>query len=168
MTRLLPLLVALLAVACDRSAKNADTFHVVARDRSDASLVVTPHGVGDVRAGMTLKALQEALPSLVASSEAQTGACGYATSTRLPDSVAIMFDAGQVARVEVRGGSLRTAEGIGIGDSETQVKNAYAGRVAITPHKYTAGHYLTVKPAVASDTGFAIVFETDGERVVNY
>ena len=38
----------------------------------------------------------------------------------------------------------------------------YAGRVTASPHKYTAGEYLTVVPAQPADREFRLVFETEG------
>jgi hypothetical protein len=55
-----------------------------------------------------------------------------------------------------------------VGDAEASVVKRYEGRVRTTPHKYTGpvGHYLTV--TAPPDSAHAIVFETDGSRVVNY
>lgn len=79
-----------------------------------------------------------------------------------------MVDHDTVVRVDVRTGDVRTAEGAGIGDAEADVLKRYAGRVRVTPGKYTgpAGHDLTVTSP--PDTLHRIVFETVGEKVVHY
>jgi hypothetical protein len=72
-----------------------------------------------------------------------------------------------LARIDVRDTTWSTDEGIRIGDTEARVAQVYGDRVTTSPHKYTGpqGHYMTVTP---TDTAYRIVFETDGQRVVNW
>ena len=79
-----------------------------------------------------------------------------------------MADQHRIARVDVRSGTIATAEGAQIGDSSDRIRRLYAGRVTASPHKYTAGQYLTVGPASPADGEFRLVFETEGERVTRY
>jgi hypothetical protein len=66
----------------------------------------------------------------------------------------------------VRSGTIPTAAGARIGDTEARIKSLYEGRVTTTPHKYVkGGHYLTVTPA---DTSYRIVFETNGKKVTSF
>ena len=95
-------------------------------------------------------------------------ACGYAPSDSLPPGVRMMVEDGSIARFDVDSGRTATAEGARIGDSEDRIRQLYSGRVVTTPHKYTAGHYLTVRPKAGDDTLFRIVFETDSGRVKLY
>ena len=73
-----------------------------------------------------------------------------------------------VERVDVTQPGVRTAEGAGVGDTETRVLELYRGNVLVQPHKYTGpkGHYLVVTNA--RDTLHRIIFETDGQRVTRY
>ena len=73
-----------------------------------------------------------------------------------------------VARVEVTSGDVKTAEGAGIGDAESDVVTLYQGRVEVQPHKYTGpqGHYVVVTPP--GDSLHRIIFETDGQKVLRY
>lgn len=73
-----------------------------------------------------------------------------------------------IERVDVDSAGVLTAEGAGVGDAEANVIALYRGRVSVQPHKYTGprGHYLIVTST--GDTLHRIVFETDGQRVVNY
>ena len=78
-----------------------------------------------------------------------------------------MLENGRIARIEIRNGSIPTAQGARIGDTEARINPLHAGRVTTSPHKYTpGGHYLTV--TLGSDTTRRIVFETDGKVVTNY
>ena len=125
--------------------------------------VVTENGIGKLRAGMTIAEAKAAYPSFSVPA-GDPSACSYAKMNGLPSGVAVMVEAGKVARVEVRSGSVATSAGARIGDSEAKIKSLYP-QATVTPHKYeTAGHYLTVAPAGNN----RIIFETDGKRVVNY
>ena len=68
----------------------------------------------------------------------------------------------------VRAGGVLTAEGAGVGDTETRVLALYRGRVRVEPHKYMGpeGHYLVV--SVVDDSLAAIIFETDGKVVTMF
>ena len=79
-----------------------------------------------------------------------------------------MIEGGRVVRLDVNSGSVPTAEGIRVGDTEDRVKSTYGNRVTVTPHTYTAGHYLTVRTSAQSDSAYRIVFETDGRVVTKY
>lgn len=79
-----------------------------------------------------------------------------------------MVEQGSIARIDVESGSIATAAGARIDDSEHRILDLYHGRAKVSPHKYTTGHYLTVTPASASDSLYRIVFETDGRTVTEY
>jgi hypothetical protein len=82
-----------------------------------------------------------------------------------------MLDEGLVARVDVaRASPVATTKGARIGDTEARIKELYKGRVAVTPHEYTDGHYLTVTPppGTGEDRNYRLVFETDGKLVTRY
>jgi hypothetical protein len=97
------------------------------------------------------------------------GSCGYAVWREAPEGVIVMLDKGRVARVEIAKGSIATSRGARIGDSEARIKELYPGRVVVTPHEYTDGHYLTVTPAGSGEArNYRLVFETDGNRVLRY
>jgi hypothetical protein len=131
--------------------------------------VITPRGLGPLHAGMT-RAQAEAVVggSLAIAGDSGWNACGYTPVDRLPPGVRVMVEGGTIARVDVDSGSIATAEGARIGDSENRIRELYAGHVVTTPAKYTNGHYLTVQPAAGSDTLFRIVFETDSGKVRSY
>ena len=116
---------------------------------------------------MTVAEAQEEYPTFKAAPSHDGGSCTYATLDGWPAGIGVMVDAGKVVRVEVRRGNFATSTGARIGDTEEKIKGLYPGQVAVSPHKYTDGHYLTVTPT-GDDSANRIVFETDGRNVVNY
>jgi hypothetical protein len=106
--------------------------------------------------------------SLAISRDTAWKECGYVSSDRLPAGARMMVEQGSIARIDIVEGTTATAEGARIGDSEDRIRQLYAGHVATSPHKYTNGHYLTVKPTGPADGAYRIVFETDGQRVTVY
>lgn len=131
-------------------------------------------GAGPVRVGMTVDEARAALGGDLrmgdpaGATEPGPDRCEYPRSTRLPPRVRMMVEGQRVVRVEVDSGSVATAEGARIGDTEARVRQLYPGRVTVSPHKYTDGRYLTVRPAAASDTTHLLVFETDGRVVQRF
>jgi hypothetical protein len=79
------------------------------------------------------------------------------------DGPIVRFDVGYITRAGAKVvGSPRTDAGVGVGDSEAQVKAAYPGRVKVSSHTYVpGGHYLEVLAGRGDLAGTAIVFETD-------
>jgi hypothetical protein len=129
--------------------------------------VVTEHGIGNLRAGMTVAEAKAVVPGFSVPASRDSAACTYGKASSLA-GVNVMVEGGKVVRVEVRRGDVATSTGARIGDSEERIKTLYPG-VSVTPHKYTpAGHYLTAVPASAADGAYRIVFETDGKRVTTY
>ncbi len=139
-----------------------------ATKRSSARWVVTPRGIGPVLAGMSIAELGTALGEPVKPAYAAGSRCAYVRLAALPRDVFVMVQNDTVARVDVRGRGVLTADSVGVGDAEASVVKRYEGRVQTTPHKYTGprGHYLTV--SAPPDSANVLVFETDGSSVVNY
>ena len=158
------------ACSADRPPK---TKPVASAPRSYTSVeredwVVTPSGIGPLRAGMTRPQAEAALgASLGIDGNDDWQECDYLPAGRLPSGVMVMVEAGTIARVEVGSSAIATSEGARIGDSEDRIRQLYRGRVITTPHKYTGGHSLTVRSAGA-DSLYGIVFETDRNRVTLY
>ncbi len=129
--------------------------------------LVTEFGIGPLRAGMTVaEAARVVVRSFTAPPGAATEGCTYAVWPDAPPGVAVMIEDGHVARIDVTSGPVATAAGARVGDTEERIQTLYRGRVGVTPHKYTEGHYLVVSSA--ADDAYRIVFETDGRRVTRY
>lgn len=139
----------------------------------DSTLTVRPNGMGPMQVGMTAREADLALGdfNLIKSAPnvpVDSTACTYAKSARLGPGVKVMMEGARVVRVEVDSGRAATAEGARIGDTEARIQQLYSGRVTVGPHKYTDGHYLTVRPAEATDTTHLLIFETDGNAVLRF
>ena len=150
------------------STPSAQIPEVISAPNDSASWVVTEHGIGGLRAGMTVKEARAALPGFKTAEGADSVGCDYASIPGLPRGVSVMVEDGVVGRVDVLEGTVATSAGARIGDTEATIKKLYAGLVTVSPHKYTDGHYLTVVPKLQADSAFRIVFETDGARVLQY
>jgi hypothetical protein len=136
-----------------------------------AEWTVTEFGYGALRAGMTVAEAAKVVPGSFSAPAGGAQTCGYAVWREAPRGVLVMLDEGRVARVEIaRESRIATSAGARIGDTEARIKELYKGRVAVTPHEYTDGHYLTVTPPPGSgeDRNYRLVFETDGNRVLRY
>ncbi|MBC7819115.1 MAG: hypothetical protein IAG10_19675 [Planctomycetaceae bacterium] len=99
---------------------------------------------------------------------AQLQECDYIAPQRELAGLNFMVRDGRIARVDITDSAFATAEGARMGDSETRIKQLYAGQVEVSPHKYVDGNYLIVTPVAATDTAYRVVFETDGKRVTRF
>lgn len=132
---------------------------------------VDEFGMGALRAGMTISEAARIVGGSFAAPPGGAKICGYAIWREAPPGVIVMLDEGLVARIDVtRDSRVATTKGARIGDTEARIKELYKGRVAVTPHEYTDGHYLTVTPppGTGEDRNYRLVFETDGNRVLRY
>ena len=135
----------------------------------DSAWQVSIRGYGPIRTGMTLSDAAAAAARPLTEINPGFEECDYVhfadDSSR---SVQFMVVGGRIARVDIDDSTISTNHGIRIGDSEARVQSQYPGRVAVSPHKYVDGHYLTIAPELPADSGLAIVFETDGSTVTTY
>jgi hypothetical protein len=177
---------AMLGAACSRGAEHsADSDSAGEVTTTDSVAAVTPvdttaadsivpmrasaTGLGPLLAGATLAQADGAIgDTLVPPPGADTSGCYYAAWPHGPDGVRVMVEAGRIARIDVSNDSIPTMDGVNVGNSEASVLTQYAGRVNVTPQKYTDGHYLTVTPRDPADSNFRIVLETEHGRVTRY
>ncbi|HEX6912932.1 MAG TPA: hypothetical protein VF142_21160 [Longimicrobium sp.] len=151
-----------------------DSGASAAAPSADTPWVVRFDGAGPLRVGMTFDEARAALGGDLRMSDLAVGTeegpdrCDHPRSGRLPAGVLVMVHGQRVVRVQVDSGSVRTAEGARIGDTEARIRQLYPGRVTVQPHKYTDGHSLVVLPAAAADTTHLLVFETDGRVVERF
>ena len=169
------------AVACGRapdrrpdtvasSTTSARTTVAPAADpRPTSPLVVTERGIGALRAGMSLREASAAVSTTLSVPRGSDPAgCYYVAWNGAPAGVRVMAEAGSIARIDVDSAGVATATGVRVGDAEEHVQQLHAGRVAVSPHKYIDGHYLTVTPESPADSLFRIVFEVEKGRIVRY
>lgn len=122
-------------------------------------------GFRKVEVGMTVPQAETALGKDLVREGDVLGNCYYVRPRDRTLQVLLMVINDIVSRVEVDEGTERTAEGIGLGDTEEQVMAAYPGEVMVKPHPYTGGHYLHVRP---DSNGQSYIFETDGRVVTQF
>lgn len=141
---------------------------------TDTAWAMRFDGMGPIRVGMTFDEARAALGGDLRMGDEPAGhpegpdRCDYPRSAALPAGVRVMVEGQRVVRVEVDSGSLATAEGARISDTEARIQQLYPQRVTVMPHKYTDGHYLTVRSATPSDTTHLLIFETDGRVVERF
>jgi hypothetical protein len=142
-------------------------FTAVAVSTAAQEWLVGFDGIGPVKIGMSLSELNVALHEGFSMPEDKDEqACFYVEHAKHP-GVAFMIQAGHVTRVDVDRPKVSTAEGIGIGDSESRAMQVYGSKLKVEPHHYTApeGHYLTV---LSSNERYGIRFETDKGKIVRF
>lgn len=154
--------------APDRPAPPADTMPPVADLPASPEPVghwqLTPHGLGPVLIGMPLSDIAATIGASPDIDPVERD-CAFLRAPGAPAGVAFMVVAGQIARVDVTDGAVRTVEGAGIDTKESELRTLYAGHLAEQPHKYTDGRYLIVTPAGPDSATHRIIFETDGSVV---
>ena len=157
----------LLLAAC-RSSRNETPPAADSASTSAGLLTVTPEGIGPVRVGTTLSELNSALGEQLKPAYDVNPECDYVDPAALPPGIALMVVRDTIVRIDVDTAGIATPEGAAVGDTETKILELYRGRVEVQPHKYTGptGHYLVV--TWPTDTLHLLIFETDGEKVVNY
>jgi hypothetical protein len=161
--------IGLAMAGCSKPADDGPVANSVSQQQRPSGIVVTETGIGPLRAGMTVAQGEAALRTSLGAPPGQDSAnCRMVQWVGGPPGLRVMVENNRIARVDVDSGSLTTADGARVGDTEERVKSLYAGRVVVGPHKYTGGHYLVVTPTAASDSAFRLIFETDGKRVTRY
>lgn len=129
---------------------------------------VSAEGFSGVRVGMTVeeasKACGSRLSPVVPIADDERS-CYYVFPRGAVGPVSFMIVDERVARVDIDDPGPVTEADVGVGSPESEVLSAYAGRITVSPHKYTGpeGHYLTVEQG-----DFVLIFETDGTQVTSY
>lgn len=153
----------------DSSAIVSDAPVGVTASTPPGTWSVTPTGLGDLHVGTTVAEASSAVGgTLSMPAGADTVACAFVRWADAPAGVSVMIVRGSIARVDIDSGRVATADGAAIGDAEPDLLARYGARAAVTPAKYTSGHYVTVMPRQAADSNGWLVFETDGSVVQRY
>jgi len=126
---------------------------------------VTWGGIGELKAGMSIEEANVVMHNALAA-PAKISECDYIKVNNAPAGVAFMFENGVFSRVDVNSGTVKTVQGVGIGDTEDKIKSTYSGQVAVNPAKYTDGHTIVVTPKSGGNN--RIVFETEGGKVTRF
>jgi hypothetical protein len=150
--------------AADTTAMTDSAPVAVATD----SWTVSPRGIGQISAGMTLDEANAATGNaLIVPPTLQE--CDWVRVKDAPKGLLLMVEGGKITRVNIDDSStIATTNGAKVGDTEAQIELLFAGQVEVQPHKYTDGHYLVVTPVDPAEKDYRIVFETDGKKVLRY
>jgi hypothetical protein len=117
-------------------------------------------GFGPLLAGMTAADAAQAtggalsLPPIMSPEQ-----CDYASWDAAPTGLAVMFEGGVLARVDVTAPGIATVEGLEVGQSAARADSLYAAVAVRRPHKYEEGEYLVVRPLAPSDTVHRLIVE---------
>ena len=142
--------------------------------RAATDWTVHLRGAGPVRVGMSVADVRRVLGDSHArldgnDPEVPLAECAYLRSHAIPNGLGLMFAEGRVVRIDVYEAGIRTASGVGVGDTEDRVKQLYPGRITVEPHHYDPqGHYLVYSPADTTEREYGMVFETDGRKVTSF
>ncbi|UXI65834.1 hypothetical protein [Tahibacter amnicola] len=137
-----------------------------ASETADAA-VLTFNGYGAVHTGMNRAALDQAGLEVVdyIPPKGVPGGC-IETPLRANRAILVMWEDGVVTRVTSRDPATRTRSGVAVGDSEAKVRAVYGNRLSVEPNKYRYEENWRDLTLFSSDGNHAMVFQTDGERVV--
>lgn len=123
-----------------------------------ASWELGPDGLGEIRIGMTVGAVERATGRSMVRGEYGFPTCQPWTLEGAPSGLGITTDGGKVARIDIGNRRWTTTRGIRIGDRAGKVKHRYG--VETRPHEYTRGHYLVTRGK------HRLVFETSSSGKV--
>jgi hypothetical protein len=142
---------------------------------AQATPALTPESrlgtIGPVHVGMSPRQAEAAAGRpIILQANPLGGSCTYASFRGL-DGVSVMLINGIIERVDIRNPNILTLRGAQVGDSETQIRKLYPGRIETTPHPYTGsrgGKYLTFYPKDRADQNYRLIFETGKGKVITY
>ena len=151
------------------------TAAVVAGGAKAATRILTMQGMGPVHLGMTPKQVEKALGAKFKPMEDFQSADCWQTSRadNVDADISYMIEQGRITRIDIwraKEGDrpdIASAEGIGIGSTEDQIKKAYGAKLKIELHPYEGegGRYMSV---MATDKKSGMLFETSHGKVVSF
>ncbi len=129
------------------------------------------NNIGSIRIGMT-KEEAEAVSGvkLLPHSEQKSlnEYCYYLyPDNDLGSEVGFMMEKNRIMRVDIKNEQITTISGAKIGDTESQIKSIYPGKIKVMPGKY-AGNYLIYEPTDIAYKEYLLLFESVENKVVNF
>jgi hypothetical protein len=180
--------VALLALAACNAPETAKTPEakapeaatpVAPADAASAN-VLTPLGYGPMKIGMTQADVDAAVgPPPANAAEAEPSECRYYYPPRAPEGLLVMVENGVLTRLTAtKDSTVKTEDGVGVGDDGEQLKARYGAAATVTPHKYQGAPsaYVTLWPRkpqlqgayVTDPTARGLVFEIGDDGKVAF
>ena len=102
----------------------------ICTSRASDSWVLRQDGIGPVKVGMNLAQLNTVLREKFAIPESKDEqACFYVDTAAAHPHISFMIVNGRLARIDVDGTGLPTANGIQVGDAEERAKQVYGSRL---------------------------------------
>lgn len=140
----------------------------IATAQASGSWVVTLRHVGPVWFGMSIAQAEVALGERF--NDDGGDECRYVRTSAMPTTLRFMVEGKRIVRADIDSSTVRTRSGATVGTTEAEVRALYPGRTRTEPHKYTGpeGHYLVYVPRDIADSSYRLIFETDGQHVLNY
>lgn len=136
---------------------------------------VTATGIGPAQVGMSVPQAEAAGGvRLLRTMDDYYPRCWYVVPKGWPkahdldllvDRVGLMVTGATIARIDVWAGSTSTREGIRIGSTEQQVRQAYPGRITVTRDRFGVRQLIFTPPGPA---GYRILFQSDGRQVTRF
>jgi hypothetical protein len=126
--------------------------------KNAASQTLSTNSFGNIKIGMTQAQIETALghtvvyESQAAHANPEDSECGI---IELGEGLELMMINNRLVRFTARQPSPATAEGIKVGDAQSNVEGAYKGRYHLEPHthNYPDGNYIKI-PAKNKKTGY--------------
>ncbi len=134
-----------------------------------APWIARADGVGAVRVGMRVGPTARLLNATARTERIEPDeSCGQAFLSTAPTGVSFMVEGDTIVRVDIDSVGVKTEAGVGVGDTEADVRTRYKKLAKISAHPYEGpkGHYITVDRA--GDRRYRMIFETNGKIVTRY
>lgn len=128
---------------------------------------ISTEGIGPILVGMTESVAEQAGNIELKADALMGGSCQYLNSETLKD-VSFMFTEGILSRIDTRNPSSATLSGVGVGDSEADIYEAYGDRIQSEPNAYLpeTASYLTYVPEDPLDDT-RVLFDVNNGKIVN-
>ena len=128
----------------------------------------TMGGLGPIRIGMSVAALERALGTRLPETQDESeDACRQVEAGPDWPGTSVMLVDGRVARIDVSKRGFFTLSGAAVGDTEASVRKRYGRRIWAQTH-IDGVDDSKVLTMFSSDRRLGIRFETDGERITSY
>jgi hypothetical protein len=118
---------------------------------------------------MSLEQAENAVGAKISPGEKIDEDCTYTSIPGSPPGTFMVINR-RIARFDVDTPGVLTRSGAQVGMLESEILGLYPGQIVVEEHPYEGpeGHYLVFVPRSPADTGFGLIFETDGQRVTRY
>ena len=104
------------------------------------------NGIGSVQVGMTVAQASQAVGTKLVREGYGNYQCSYYKLQNGTKDIGFMVTNGRIARVDVSKGSISTASGARIGDTEARIKALYPGQIKVSRHAYNCLLYTSELP----------------------